>query len=156
MEHLQLSPPETCRVALLNTPSKTPTGQIQTGYSSLQSRGGIRYNEYGAVLSDFSAGLRVPQMRPFLGPDVFNGGCAPMYCKDEAQCPQSVRNVSSPQTRAMLDAAFASTCPFTGNDAAPACFQGKCSGYNSTIGWEATPQGTLRWQMGAASSSATC
>lgn len=141
-----LSPPETCRVEMpLVVPPSTCT-----------LPGGIQYNIQGMTVFPQNQTLRVAQRRPWLEPEFYNSGCAPMYCKDQVQCPLGKIATESPKTRALLDAAFSSNCPFTGNDASPACFQGKCGTYNSTSGWEVTQDQKLRWQTRNDSFGGTC
>lgn len=142
-----LSPPVTCRAARLNPPVETSYGQVQRGGYEWTTPEGVQYQMGGMIPSNFNKGLRLPQQRTFLGPEYFNGGCFQWYCKGQNNCPNSVQAKESPAATALFEMAFSSNMPFTGNNAPPSCFQGVCSGYNSTVGWEFLPSGQMRWQQ---------
>jgi len=139
----QASPPKTCAVELQLPVTVLNKGTMLQGQVNYTNQFGVKYVRPGMTVSDFNRGLRVPQQRTFLGPEYFNGGCAPLYCKDGVQCPQSVVASTPARTNALFEAAFGTLCPLTGNDAPPECFLGKCSGYNSTIGWEVVPSSSV-------------
>lgn len=151
-----LSPPETCRATPMNPPQKTRVGVMERGGDSWVSPGGVAYSMSGMTVRDFNRGLRLPQKRDFLGPEIYNGGCAPLMCKDTTNCPNSVRTTTSPQVSAMFDQAFSSMSDFTGNDAPTSCFVGDCASYNSVTGWQYTSEGALLWQAANPTSMGSC
>jgi hypothetical protein len=146
-----MSPPETCRVEV--QPSKCSTGVNSSikGSQNYTTPQGVTYHQYGMTVSDYNQGLRVPQMRTFLGPEFFNGGCTSLYCKDSTMCPNSVKAQTCAQTQDMFKYLFDSERSFVGNTAPPACFGGKCSGYSSVPGWETSASNPtqLKWQAGS-------
>jgi len=143
----QLSPPNTCRVEVQPTTMKVGMSAVQKGSQNYTNPGGIVYHQYGATMQDYNQGLRMPQMRTFLGPEIFNGGCVDLYCKDSTVCPHQRIATSSVVTNTMFDNVFAPQCDFTGNNAPPPCFAGKCSGYDSTVGWQIGANGKVQWQQ---------
>lgn len=155
--NFQLSPQQTCRVALQPSEQTVNKGTMLLGEQTYVTPSGVRYMRPGMTVSDFNQRLRLPQRRTFLGPEYFNGGCVTPYCKDSTQCPESTQATVSPRTNSLFAAAFDTPFDFTGNDAPPQCFQGVCSGYNSVVGWETAPTGELRWQSKtAAERSQSC
>lgn len=58
----------------------------------------------------------------------------------------------------MFNYLFESQSDMTGNNAPPACFGGKCSGYDSTLGWETsqTVPGAVKWQASPDAGAGGC
>lgn len=91
---------------------------------------------YGMVIYRPDAGLRLPQRRPFLTTEYFNGGCYETHCNNASTCRYAnVLASPSPETKAMMDLNFASWDPFFG-----AYMPKQCAFYkdprNSTIGYQ--------------------
>lgn len=143
------SPPQTCRVSLNQPCQVDRLGVTNQGDQTFVTPTNVVYHQYGIRAVDASANLGVYQQRPYLMPEYYNGGCFGEYCKDATQCPTSKPVQSSPATKQMFDLLFNNLDPLTGNDAPPACFQGKlnfdgtgCT-YDSVKGWELNKQGQL-------------
>lgn len=75
---------------------------------------GFDAQRYGMTVKNWDSGLRVPARRPFLGPEVFNGGCVSLTSKST-----SPQYVMSKQTTNMYNSLF-----FQPND--PFVVQSKC------------------------------
>ena len=131
-----ISDPKTCRVEI--TPSSCPLGLNSSikGSQTYTTPTGVVYRNFGMTVQDYNRGLRLPQQRTFVGPEYFNSGCTSLYCKDAQMCPSSVEAQSCERTTDMLDYLFERQSDFTGNNAPPPCFGGKCVDYGSTLGWQ--------------------
>jgi len=117
------------------------------GNQSYTTPGGVTFRTNGMTVTDFNQGLRLPQMRTFLGPEYWNAGCTSLYCKDSTMCPGGTNATTCAPTGDMFNYLFESHSDFTGNDAPPACFGGLCSGYSSVLGWETSNTGMgTKWQ----------
>lgn len=143
-----ISNPETCRVEVVPSSCMTSLNSSIKGSQNYTTTGGIALHQYGMTVQNYNEGLRQPQMRTFLGPEYFNAGCTSLYCKDSNMCPSSVPARGCARSSDMFNYLFDHQSDFTGNDAPPACFGGKCSGYDSTIGWQlsSTQPSTVQWQ----------
>src|SRR5579872_1435104 len=149
-----LSPPETCRVELNPGVCNTSPFSQMVGNQTFTNDNGVTFRQYGMTRQNYNVGLRMPQMRTFLGPDYFNSGCTSLYCKDGAMCPQSVVAKECQLSSDMFDYLFTHQGHHTGNGAPPPCFGGKCSGYDSTLGWQTdTNAAVLNWQKSDTCSS---
>ena len=106
------------------------------------------YEKPGAIIREFNhRGLRLPQKRPFLGPEVFNSGCAPLYSTNQFRPdrPSSVQNMA-PATKRMYDTLWNEPFLFHGNDPPLNCACSTCDGPNSTVGWKMDREGELLWR----------
>lgn len=147
MDIYQLSPQKTCRVEKENSTEVCGVGHIRRGFLTHTTSAGVQYHYPGMTSVNFNSELRLPQRRPFLGPEYYNGGCFQLYSNDASQCPSASRLAqTSPRTNAMFEAAFQRPFePFTGNDAPPSCQGPKYGTYNSVSGWQ-TNGSSLQWQ----------
>jgi hypothetical protein len=142
----QMSPPATCRVEIqppscqLNDKAKMKGNQVYTNPQD------VTFREYGMTVQNYNSGLQMPQMRTFLGPEYFNGGCTSLYCKDSTMCPTGSTARSCQPSSDMFDYLFTSQSDFTGNSAPPQIAGGKCVSYDSVLGWELGANGEPKWK----------
>lgn len=149
-----LSPPSTCRTEVQPGTCKLGLNSIQKGSQRYTTPTGVTFRNNGMTVQDFNAGLRLPQMRTFLGPEYFNSGCTSLYCKDDTMCRGSKTARECQPTSDMMAYNFEAQCDSTGNSSPPWLAVGKGVTYNSTLGWELsdTSPGLLKWQEAGANS----
>lgn len=143
-----ISNPETCRVEVTPSTCQIGANAVIKGSQTYTDPYNVTSHVYGMTVQNYNEGLRQPQMRTFLGPEYFNAGCTSLYCKDSQMCPSSVPAQSCERSNDMFAYLFEQQSNFTGSNPPPACFGGKCSGYDSTVGWSVSKQNPtkLQWQ----------
>ena len=143
-----ISDPETCRVEVVPTSCTRGARTTVHGSQVYTNPSGVVYRTGGMIVQDSNRGLRLPQQRSFLSPEYYNSGCTSLYCKDAQMCPGSVSAQTCDRTSDMMSFLFETQSDHTGNNAPPSCFGGgKCSGYDSTLGWQLSNKpGALQWE----------
>jgi hypothetical protein len=141
----------TCRVNLprlgqecVNVPGRIGTLQGHTYVTP----NNVIYNEPGTTIREFNPrDLRLPQKRAFLGPEVFNGGCATLYSNSNfnPEDPNSATSLSGPSNH-MFNSMWTPMPYGQGNHAPCQCACTKCDGPNSAVGWMKTKNGKLKWE----------
>lgn len=146
-----------CRVDMPRISTMSDIGeecvQVPGMVGSLQSQVfttpyNVTYRRPGVVIREFNPrSLRLPQKRPFLGPEIFNSGCATLYSNDHfhPERPLSHRNVSS-ATQHMYDTLWNDPGLFQGNNPPTNCACSKCDGPTSVLGWRMDSDGELVWK----------
>lgn len=111
-----------------------PNRQGEVGARSILMANNTVQRMSGAIVQNFNhSELRVPQRREFLGPEVFNSGCAALFDYDGRA--DVGAGESRDMSRQALDMAFASMDQHVGNSF-PHQYAGlKCKTVNSASGW---------------------
>jgi hypothetical protein len=134
--------PHTCQIKSLNKWGKD--------FKTTEHYYDVRGYQNGMYIYRPEDGLRVPQRRPFLTPEYYDGGCYQWYCPRKELCPRGKLAGPSAQEEDMFNYMFASTDPFENNNCLANCAGVKGMSENSTCGW-IVPEGSNQfyWQIEA-------
>ncbi len=104
----------------------------------------VEFVQNGVTVREFNhRALRLPQKRPFLGPEFFNSGCATLY--GTVGYDTNMADVNPAVTANMFNNVFASQGFFEGNNPAPCCTGVKAASSNSALGYARDDKGQLLW-----------
>lgn len=109
------------------------------GFKTHTTHNETKSYDNGMIIYKPDAGLRLPQKRPFLTPEYFDGGCLDWYCPRKSLCPEGKLAGPTPQENRLFDHMFASNDFAQSNNNPLQCAGIKNGDANSYLGWQIAP-----------------